>query len=68
MNEELQEKISKIEKDTLIEAAALDSQISKIDNDLEDVRQKVKEKQNNPRVEIMQKFFNEIKENVQKYK
>ena len=68
MNEELQERISKLEKEILIETAALDSQINKIDNDLEDVRQKVKEKENNPRVEIMQKLFNEVKQYVVKYK
>lgn len=63
-NEELVEKIGQIEKETLKEAAELDSQIGKIDNDLEEV----KEKRHNPKVERMQSFFNEIKTFVERYK
>lgn len=67
-NEELQEKIAKIEKETMKEVSDLDSQIGKIDNDLEDVRQRVKDKQNNPKVELMQKFFSECKSYIGEYK
>lgn len=67
-NAELQDKITQIEKETMKEIAELDSQIGKADDDLEDVRIKVKEKQNNPKVEMMHKFFGEVKEYISKYK
>lgn len=67
-NEELNQKIALIEKETMKEASDLDSQIDKIDNDLEDVRQRAKDKENNPKVEQMQKFFADCKKYVHKYK
>lgn len=67
-NEDIKEQINDIEKETLVEVAALDSELGKIDNDLQDVRQKVKDKQNNPKVEHMQKFFNEIKDFIATFK
>jgi chromosome segregation ATPase len=67
-NAELQDKITQLEKETMKEISELDSQIGKADNDLEDVRIKVKEKQNNPKVEMMHKFFGEVKEYISKYK
>jgi len=67
-NSELQVKINKIEKEILKETSELDSQIGKIDNDLEDVRIKVKEKQNNPKVDLTQKFFSDVKKYAIKYK
>ncbi|CAI2384081.1 unnamed protein product [Moneuplotes crassus] len=66
-NEELQKQINQIEKETLMEVSELDNQIGLIENDLEDVRQKVIDKQNNPKVEQMTGFFNDAKEYIEKY-
>lgn len=67
-NEQLQQQINDLEKETMMEVSELENQISKIGNDLEDVRQKVIEKQNNPKVEQMTEFFTEAKSYIGKYK
>lgn len=64
--DELKEKINTIEKETLMESAELDSEIIKIDGDLEGVREALRE--NNPKVEQIQQFFNDTKEYINTYK
>lgn len=51
-----------MEKEKLAETGAIESDIRKIEGDLEDLRKKMKSKENNPNLERVNAFFRETRE------